>query len=56
MSLFFNELQLIYVNSLDMHIDHISTQLEHATSSSNINTQSAHARPNSQIYTKASKF
>jgi hypothetical protein len=32
---FYDSLQLIHVNSLDMHIDHISTQSEHTTSAPN---------------------
>jgi hypothetical protein len=45
MSPFSIELQLIYVNFLDMHISHISTQSEHATSASNvISTLNQHGR------------
>jgi hypothetical protein len=32
---FYDSLQLIYVNSLDLHIDHISTQSEYVTSALN---------------------
>jgi hypothetical protein len=46
------ELQLIYVNSLDMHIGHINIQSEYAISASNVTSaRNQHSRDLISIFT-----